>query len=695
MCPIEISKSELQKTLIRKGMCIVPIYKGTKAPAFSHPSRRSDKRPWPILCEEAKGTEWDMDKYDLGVKGTKIDEDKYFMWMDIDFHDSKDKDVFVTTIMPKLQNKGFLVTQSPSGGYHYGFVTDYEAKSRTIVWQLPGSNISVDYRTMGAQCVVLDEKKTYSVIEIPDRIIWMKWDDFNKLMKDILGFRSKYEDKDSRHVDNQQRELIIDYINNDKVPEDITANDFLLAFIKYHMGKETNKVEILQECNQLLSKHFPDSSWTNNDSKVIAKIDTCFEEQKPLYLEKGRPKGGNSSGGGASKIAKEVLDSHRLYSDKSIRKLYITENGFLQDTTIEMESILAREYETDRSTTGEVIHFLIAFAEDLPETSANKIRFKNGAFDTKVNEFLPNDEELCLIGYPNYNYIENPNPSRFINMINNQVHDDSKRNLNAWLKKAPTASKEIRMAVFYGLPGCGKTALAETIEFTLGDYGMGVRMKDYISDRPTQSQIVGKTMLYFQDTEKSWDDIDILKQITGESKLNTRGMYQSSQMAKNMLSICMSTNNLVKIAPEDEGPMYDRIALVKFNDIKIRGTDKDDEEFPTTLAEEEGEQIISYCLNLRKNDDKFYTSEETKQQWREISCPEEALFKRLFYYKKDEEGMSLMDTKIYMEESSNIEIEDMDALKKILKNSGYSITRGLYQGLAKKEIKEGSLEEYN
>lgn len=430
-----------------------------------------------------------------------------------------------------------------------------------------------------------------------------------------------------------------------------------------------------------VSPQYSGRPWSNWEDQLKRAYEA---ESLPVQ---GRPKKDREE---EKDIAVRILENNtNIYSDPETRKLFITENGFLQDITISMEARLTREELTDIGQTNQVMHFLIGLAPNVPEICDERIRFKNGTFDTVDNTFKEDDDTICRIGYPDYNYNASAEPKRFMELILNQIKKESRYNLAAWLCKVPTASKEIRMAILYGKPGTGKTALAETLEFVMGEFGHAVTMTDFFQDRASQAKIIGKTLLYFQDTPKKWADIDRLKQITGETRLTVRGMYEESKVIKNMLSIVMSTNNLAKITSDDEGPMFDRLTLIQFEDRKIRGTAEDEEDFASIVAKKEGEDIISYCLNLRKLDFKFDESEVTKNQWKEISNPEIRMLKDTFHYDKDDPGMSIHNVLEIMHMKYE-EVEfDIKSLKKALSELGYTISQGNYIGLVKTVIKDG------
>ena len=664
-----VLKQTVQQKLVNMGLCAVPIWPGDKKPAFQAKSKRHDDRPWTEIVEEDKGKLYDMEKFDLGIKGTQLtdigEQHTFFLWADVDFHMEEDAGIFMSRIYPIIQNKGFLITRSPSGGYHIGLRTTQNPRSTARVFEYPDSGITVDFRASQTQCVVIDTAGNYNMVEIPDELIYMDFDVFKQLFVEKLGFVSPIPTKSK--MDGVLRECVRQYLAGEPKSVDIDTNLWMLGVIRYlmsvHGDHEDPIVADAVKALDLCPGTNKDEGW------VRTKVQDCLETQKPLSLKSGPSKSPGKMG--EEELAKIILDETKMYSDKSLSKIYITTNGFLEDVTRSIKYSIAKKYGTDINCTKQVEHFIIAHADNVPETNPDSIRFKNGVYNTKTSHFDFDDVTLCLVGYPDYDYSINARPEKFISMIENQVKPESRDNLIAWLKKLPTASKEIRMAVMYGEPGSGKTTMAEILNLSLDTMGYRASMKDFFTDRATMSEIAGKTYLYFQDAPKKWDDIDRLKQITGEYSLNVRGMYKESIMTRNMLNITISTNTLPKIDSEDEGPMWDRLSLIQFNPKNFRGTEEEIEDYPMLVAKEEGEAIVSYCLNLSQTKPRFDDSRKTKQVWHEISSPELRAIKDNFRHEENYEGLSIHQVMTIINAKYPDEMYGLKSIRTAIKTLGY------------------------
>jgi phage/plasmid-associated DNA primase len=473
-----------------------------------------------------------------------------------------------------------------------------------------------------------------------------------------------------------------------KPPNKGQSNDYFMQAALVCNTEQNDRAVAINKIREIYDKWQQSDSYSGRPfSNILAKIDEVYD--KDLTVTYGGDKSKKKEK--LAEAMEQFMEDNRFYSDKKTRLIYTTDNGFLEEITVQLESRIVKDFGTDKTSTNEFIYQVWAKSPDLPQVEKDKIRFKNGVFDTSTNIFDSNDEiTLCMIGYPEYDYKADANPISFISMIESQVKTHSLDDLKTWLSKVPTAKKEIRMAVCYGEPGTGKTALAEVLQHSLtSKYSKAVTMGDYFKDMVTRAGVIGKTLLYFQDAPKKWDQIDKLKQLTGENQLPVRELYKESEMSRNMLNIIISTNNLPKIADDDAGPMFDRLTLIEFEEKKIRGTNKDDEDWAENIAKLEGELIISYCLNLRKGNLKFSGSKETKYKWNIISCPELKAVTDTFTYDKNETGMSIHQVMEILNQRYPDNEFELKSVAEAIKEKGFTRKSETFIGLKVLEIPDG------
>jgi len=651
-----MNKSELINFLRSEGFNCFPIPAGQKA---------ADGRYRASNTEEGQSIQ-DSDNYGVlpSSNGTCI-------------IDCDDKERFRDFAQRFIDNGSFVI-ESPHGWHIYaknvkGLIKkselfDYSTTDKKIL-EIQGP----DHYCVGGLSIV--DSNQYKVYE---GSIWSVNEDFHQLVDNLCSkLRLSGRKKDHPGSYAYLRQRFIDGLP----PTKGTSNDYFMQSALVCNTDGLSKDDCHHKIRDIYDKWEKEVTYSGRPwSNVEAKINEVYDNNLTIKH------GGNRKGEAEDRsinISKEYMEENKLYSDKRLELVYRTENGFLEEITTPLRYIISNKYMIDENTVNHVMFRIMSDAEDIPETDVDGIRFDNGVFNTQSNSFTPGEsDKICLIGYKGKKYIEDAYPPHFINLIEKQIKEGCRHNLYTWLKSVPTAEKQIRMCILYGKPGTGKTALAELLQYSIGDeLATASTMADFFKDQVTRSGAIGKVLYYFQDTPKKWSDIDRLKQMTGESRLNFREIYKGSELTRNMLNIVMSTNTLSKIESEDQGPMFDRMTLVTFEDNKIRGSSQDDERFAEHIAKVEGEAIISYCLNLRKDDTiKFDSSESIRSQWDDISIPEKALFNKLFTYKKDSGTMSPIELKTYMEDHSNIEV-DMDMIKAVAKKQGFQMISGAYKDI--------------
>ena len=570
--------------------------------------------------------------------------------------DFDDKEFFREFAQENITN-GIMVVESPHGWHMPVCGISGEVDKVELFHPQKTTKKIMEIQGPKHYCVGPGSTTEDGIYKINNQKIWnAKEMEFHDLIENFVkkwGFIGRHKNPSSKaHLREKFRE--------GKPPGDGQSNDYFFEAAKVcnteGISREdaVKQIEVIYEKWQQ-TKHYSGRPWSN----ILVKIDDVYDNDYKVS------KGGNKKKAKqALDIAKDIMSNYRLFSDRDTRKLYVTDDGFLEDVTTAMKKTITKEYESGRSETEEVMHFLIGFADELPELNYENIMFADRMFNLKHNIDMEKDPNIiCAIGFKDYNYIECPECPRFTKLIDEHVSKKSKNNLLACLSMAVAPEKETRMSVFYGPPGTGKTTLAETLSFALGqDAACAMKVDDFFGDRASEARIKGKVLLYFQDTPKTWKDWSKIKVTTGENSLSIRDMYQKSESIRNMLSVIISTNHLIEIDEDEEAPMFDRLALVHFQG-KVRGTSQENKDFSVEVARDEGEAIISYCLNLRKDGHQFDSSENTQLEWNEIIKPEEILFREHFHYKEFVE--KTVNDKIIKSENMGLTIREV---KELLQN---------------------------
>ena len=327
----------------------------------------------------------------------------------------------------------------------------------------------------------------------------------------------------------------------------------------------------------------------------------------------------------------------------------------------------------------------------MPKTDDDIIIFKNGYYRISENKFNPHDDNhgLAIMGFENYNFKVNPSAPKFTKFMDDIFPDEAMKQ-SAYIAASCCVVPEHqeRITMCYGEAGTGKTTYREILVYAIGEeYSISVDNNSIFNDTFGLANWENKTYVSLGEAPKSLKEFDKLKRITGDSKLVIRKMHTAQMSVPNRTKIIMDTNNLFKIPEDEAGPMFDRLHLLEFNE-RFRYTSKDIKKLSRKIAEAEGEDIISLLLSKYNEDNAYPSPKDTKARWEDISIPEKSIFKKLFEYKKDAEGLPQMEVKVFIEENSEIEEVDMNTVRKLCKDAGYNLTNGVYKGMTKKDLTE-------
>ena len=395
-------------------------------------------------------------------------------------------------------------------------------------------------------------------------------------------------------------------------------------------------------------------------------------------------------------VVETILLDYKLYSDKDTGTIYEEINGFVKIVTKKLKYRVAERFGSDINTTNEIIFQVTAKVKDLPDLDEDIIIFKNGYYKISSHSFHEHDDShgLAMMGFEDYNFIENPECPMYDKFMVDTFPDEKMRD-TAYIAASCCVVPEHqeRITMCYGQAGTGKTTYRDILTKVLGEYAKEVDNNGIFNDMFGLADWENKTYISLAEAPKSIKEFDKLKRITGESSLTIRKMHSSPSTVPNYTKIIMDANNLFKIPEDEAGPMFDRLHLLEFTQ-RFRYTKGDIKKLSSKIAEKEGEHIISMLLMIYDPENEYPTPKQTKDRWEDISIPEKGIFKKMFEYKKDSEGISPMDVKVEMEEGEEIEEVDMAVVRKLAKDAGYQLTNGVYKGLSRKSVEE-NLEKFS
>ena len=494
------------------------------------------------------------------------------------------------------------------------------------------------------------------------------------------------------HYDMRQR------FKEGKIPTKGTSNDYF-----YNAGIQCLSDGIAQglERDVILSKSIPVieeiyNKWAGSDDfsgrtweNVLTKINDAIMNGEPL--KEGRPKGG---GGDVDtvKIAQTILEQRKLYSDLDLKQLYEAKNGFLENITTDLGRDLQVLYPAlTESNYKDVLFKLENLADKMPETNPDLIVFKNGTYSLSQRKLIET-EEIADMGFKEYNYLENAEPTKFLEVMFADVKLEQHPVVKAGLRSIIKSRMDAKISVIHGQSAVGKSTGLTILGMILGDeYHFTTTVADFINDRATRSKIKNKRLLVFQDMPDRFKDFSIIKSVAGEHKQSIRGFNEANSSFTNKLKIWGSCNYLPEIPEKERNPMFtQRLSLIV--NTRTEPFEANDS-FAEDVANAEGEKILSYLVNLKEEECQYENPKALSKRWLEIQSPEISFLDKYFEFSDNtEEYPAIRVLKKYKEVTG--EKIPLDTLISTMKNEGYSIKYGsnIITNIKEKVIQEEETE---
>jgi phage/plasmid-associated DNA primase len=462
-----------------------------------------------------------------------------------------------------------------------------------------------------------------------------------------------------------------DNFKEGKPPSESQSNDYFHQASRVCLTEDKTIEEAEKAIREIYDKWNPRTqkrAWSN----VLYKIKEVYGNPNKFIISKGRPKG-NSSGIDRSQIALEILESRKLYSDKTTHDIFENKNGFLELLNDNLKSELFSQYPTlTKADNDDILFKLESGAKDIPETNLDLYVFKNGVLDKRVGTTIETDE-LADMGFSEYNYLEKTKenePTEFMKILYDNTGEKYHKRINAGLRAVVSNRMDSRISIIYGDSGVGKSTPLDILCEVLGEqYATNVDLDTFLEDRATKSMVNGKRLLNINDIPETWKNFTAIKVITGERKLNIREFNKKGKVTPNKLKIWASGNYLPEIPTREKDPMYKRRLSVIHNTGEQK---KEDDTFAEIIIKEEGEKIISWILNLSDEECEYEDPTTVKEEWEGIASPEAVYLKANYEPTSSESWITVMELikKCLLFSGTEVGIEKM---MKTMKSLGYVI----------------------
>ncbi|RPJ37679.1 MAG: hypothetical protein EHM35_06175, partial [Planctomycetaceae bacterium] len=242
-----------------------------------------------------------------------------------------------------------------------------------------------------------------------------------------------------------------------------------------------------------------------------------------------------------------------------------------------------------------------AHARDF-DTDPKYLNVRNGILNLESGELLAHDPRYMLSKTFGATYRPTATAPRWLQFLEEVIPDAETRDFLQRMAGYSLLGKPNRraMALLSGPPGTGKSKLVETLTQVFGDYGGTAAASLFRAKKGDNTSTVelhalrGKRFVATSESaEDSKLDEELIKRLTGQDSITSRGLYEAPQSWTPQAVMWMATNHNPKINPDDPAA-WGRIKVIEFNQ-KFEGSETEDHDIlDKLLAEADG--ILNWLL---------------------------------------------------------------------------------------------------
>jgi phage/plasmid-associated DNA primase len=497
---------------------------------------------------------------------------------------------------------------------------DYSIQDKKII-EIQGN----DHYCVGAGSKIIEDGKTLEYENIGTDVI------FNAQGKDFESFIeyvcNKFNVKGIKKTRNQNDEMRKRFIDG-KPPTPHTSNSYFFQSAIACNTKNKTRDEAIEEIRKIYDEWVNSSTFSGRQwSNVLTAINKVYDENLKVTLGRNKE---SDTGVDRTEIALDITQSRQLHSNMDSETIYQKTNGFLESINGKLRKQLQQQYpKMTHSDFKEIESKILGLVPDIPERNKDLIVFRNETYSIKEGKTVESDD-LAHTGFKDYDYNEKANPKKFLEIMFNDVPKTEHGRLKAGLASILKPYLDPKLTVIHGLSGVGKSTGISIIAKLLGQYAMVTELNQMLFDRATKANLKGKLFLVIQELPNTWKYFSQLKIILGEQRFSGRKNHGDHDEWDNTIKAFSSANYLPAIPDEEQNSMHSRRLSLIHNERKESFVE--DTTLEEQVIKEEGSDILSYLVNLMKEENKYEDKEINQEEWELLSNPEDEIIKKNYDY---------------------------------------------------------------
>ena len=223
------------------------------------------------------------------------------------------------------------------------------------------------------------------------------------------------------------------------------------------------------------------------------------------------------------------------------------------------------------------------------DSKPNLICFTNGVYDMDTCEFregLPEDYVSLCTNIPYVKYDKSDPVYEEIYKFLSEVQPNTEKReyiIRTLADSLHGSNREEKVYFWTGEGGNGKSKLYSLLESCMGDYAANISVS-YITQKrassnsasPEMVKAIGRRFVVFQEPEdKETVNAGLLKEISGNDKIQVRGLYQDADAFKPQFQVIFICNQLPYLPPNDGGT-WRRVRKITFDSKFVMHPDPND-----------------------------------------------------------------------------------------------------------------------